>query len=167
MNRGKRVLVEGVVAGSVASLLSAVALAVAGRRENGHAAAPLNAISHWVWDRPALLQDRPSLRHTVPGVVVHHGASIFWATLHALVWGCSPVAKRVAPALAGAAAASAIACGVDYRLTPQRLTPGFEHRLSTGSMLAVYACFAIGLAAGSIAAGRVCEEMESEPSSRR
>jgi hypothetical protein len=45
-----------------------------------------------------------------------------------------------------------LACFVDYQLTPQRLTPGFEHRLSSRAMLAVYACFAVGLAIGSVAA---------------
>jgi hypothetical protein len=167
MNSWKRVLAEGTIAGSVASVLSTVALVVTGQRENGYAAAPVNAISHWIWDRPALHEDRASWRHTVPGYLVHHGASIFWATLHALAWGCSARAKRTGPALAGATAAAALACAVDYRVAPARLTPGFEHRLSTGSMLAVYACFALGLAAGSIAAGRICGKFDGGPSRRR
>lgn len=142
------------MAGSVASVASAAALVAAGRRENGHAAAPVNAISHWVWDNPALRQDRPSLRHTLIGYLVHHGASILWGTLHARAWGCRPEAKKPVPAAAGAVAAAAVACFVDYRLTPERLTPGFEHRLSRSSMAVVYGCFALGLALGSMAAGR-------------
>lgn len=152
MSHWKQALREGAIAGSVASMASAAALLVAGRRENGHAAAPVNAISHWVWDRPALRRDRPSLRHTLVGYLVHHGASIFWATLHARAWGCRPEAKQPGPAVAGAAAAAAVACFVDYRLTPRRLTPGFEHRLSRESLAAVYVCFALGLALGSMAA---------------
>lgn len=74
--------------------------------------------------------------------------------MHARAWGCRPQAKRPLAALAGGAAASALACFVDYRLTPQRLTPGFEHRLSSRAMFAVYACFALGLAIGSMAAPR-------------
>jgi hypothetical protein len=50
--------------------------------------------------------------------------------------------------------ASAIACAVDYTSTPKRLTPGFEHHLSKGSMGLVYACFALGLAAGCLLANR-------------
>ena len=57
-------------------------------------------------------------------------------------------------AAAGAVTAAAVACFVDYRLTPRRLTPGFEHRLSSKALLAVYACFAVGLAIGSMAAAR-------------
>lgn len=150
MNPWKQALHEGLVSGSVASLLSAAALALAGRRENGDAAAPVNAISHWVWDRPALYQNGPSIRHTLVGYLVHHTASVFWGVLHARAWGCRPLAKQPGPAMAGGAAAAAVACFVDFRMTPRRLTPGFEHRLSSGALLAVYACFALGLAIGSM-----------------
>ena len=154
MNPWKKALEEGLVAGSVASLTSALALAAAGRHENGFAAAPVNAISHWIWDRPALRVNRTTVRHTLVGYLVHHAASVFWGVLHARAWGMRREAKQPGPALAGAAAAAAVACFVDMRMTPDRLTPGFEHRLSIGSMAAVYACFALGLAAGSIAAGQ-------------
>lgn len=153
MNPWKKALEEGLVAGSVASLTSALALAAAGRHEIGFAAAPVNAISHWIWDRPALHVDRPTLRHTLVGYLVHHAASVFWGVLHARAWGMRREAKQPGAALA-AAAVAAVACFVDMRMTPERLTPGFEHRLSIGSMAAVYACFALGLVAGSIAAGQ-------------
>jgi len=39
-------------------------------------------------------------------------------------------------------------------MTPQRLTPGFEHRLSTPALLEVYTSFALGLALGSMVMGR-------------
>lgn len=146
-----RALREGVIAGTFASVFSAVALALAGRRENANAAAPVNATSHWIWDRPALREERTTLRYTLVGYLIHHGAASFWATLYALAWGGRPECKRPVPALAGAGAAAAVAAFVDYRMTPQRLTPGFEHRLSTRSMVAVYACFAVGLALGSMA----------------
>ena len=56
----------------------------------------------------------------------------------------------VASKLASAAAASAVACFVDYKLTPQRLHPGFDVRLSKRSLALVYGAFAIGLAAGAL-----------------
>jgi hypothetical protein len=154
MGAWNRALREGLLAGSVASLLSAAALAVAGRREDGHSAAPVNAIAHWFWGRSAFRENHASLRHTLAGYLVHHSASVFWATLHARAWGARPEAARAGPAAAGAAAAAAVACFVDYRLTPERLTPGFEHRLSSRALLGVYACFALGLALGSMAARR-------------
>jgi hypothetical protein len=154
MQSWKRALREGLVTGAAASVASTVALAICGRRESGNAAAPVNAVSHWVWDREALSANAPSVRHTLTGYLVHHGASIFWATLHARVWGMHEHNKRPLRALAGGAVASAVACFVDYRLTPERLTPGFEHRLSKTSMSAVYACFGLGLAVGSMALTR-------------
>ena len=150
MTSCKQALREGAVAGSVASLLSTAALARAGPRENGYAAAPVNAISHWIWGPPAFRVNRTTLRHTLAGYLIHHAASVFWGVLHALAWGVQPQAKRPLPALVGAAAAAAAAYFVDYRMTPERLTPGFEHRLSTRALVTVYASFALGLALGSI-----------------
>jgi len=145
---------EALIAGSVASIVSTAALLAAGRRELQRPAAPVNAISHWLWGDEALRQDSPSLRHTATGYVIHHAASIFWALLHARAWGERARAKRPLPALAGATAAAGIAYFVDFRLTPQRLTPGFEHRLSRPALAGVYASFAIGLALGSLLAAR-------------
>jgi len=149
MNPWTRALREGLVTGSIASVASTIVLALAGRRENGHAAAPVNAVSHWFWDRESLDVDEPTARHTLTGYLVHHGASVFWGTLHARAWGLHERNKRPLPAVAGCVAASAVACFVDYNLTPRRLTPGFEHRLSRRSMALVYAGFGAGLLLGT------------------
>jgi hypothetical protein len=153
-NPWRRAVREGLITGAAASIASTAALALCGRRETGNAAAPVNAVSHWVWDKEAFAADRPSARHTLTGYLVHHGAALFWATLHARAWGMHEENKRPLRALAGGAAASAVACFVDYRLTPERLTPGFEHRLSGKSMALAYACFGLGLALGSMALRR-------------
>jgi hypothetical protein len=152
MKSWKPALFEGAISGSAASVLSAAFLALAGHRECGHhPAAPVNAISHWIWDEAALREDGASARHTLAGFLIHHAASIWWGVWHARAWGTRPNSKRPLPALAGAATAAAVACFVDYRMTPERLTPGFEHRLSSRALLGVYACFAVGLALGSMA----------------
>jgi hypothetical protein len=149
MTTWKEALREGAVTGSIASLLSSAWLAWAGHRR-GHAAAPVNAISHWFFGDRALRRDEPGLLYTVGGYLTHHCASIFWGTLHAKAWGAKPEHKQVLPAIAGAAAASGIACFVDYQLTPKRLTPGFEHRLAKPELANVYVCFAVGLAIGTL-----------------
>jgi hypothetical protein len=154
MRSWRSTLREGFIAGSVASILSVAALLVAGRRGPQRPAAPVNAISHWLWGDGALHQDEPSLRHTASGYLIHHAASVFWGVLHARAWGERAEAKRPLPALAGAAVAAGVACFVDFRMTPHRLTPGFEHRLSRPALAGVYTCFAIGLALGSLLAGR-------------
>jgi len=141
---------EGLVSGSLASVLSAVYLAWAGQRR-GQPAAPMNAVSHWFFGDPALREREPSLLHTLTGYFIHHTASIFWGVLHAKAWGARPQAKAPIPAVAGAITAAGVACLVDYRLTPRRLTPGFEHQLGRPEMAKVYACFALGLAIGTLA----------------
>lgn len=145
-------VLRAVLAGGCASVLSAAALAMAGRREAGSTVAPLNAVSHWYWGREALHRQRLDLRHTVVGYATHHLAATFWAAglaayLHTRPRPATPVH------LAGASAAtSAIACFVDFNLTPERLTPGYEHRVSRKSLAWTYLLFAVGLAVGCAAA---------------
>lgn len=142
-------LAQGAVAGSLASVLSSLVLAWMGRRETGSASAPTNATSQWLWGDESLHQQQPDLRHTVNGYLIHHGASVFWATVYAAVARNRPALRSPAGIVAGAAATSALACFVDFNLTPGRLTPGFEHRLSRSARAAAYGAFAVGLAAGA------------------
>lgn len=147
--RQRAVWREALVAGSCASVLSAIALVWAGQREVRSPTAPLNAVSHWRWGKPALHKRGFSTRHTLLGYCIHHAASVWWAALHAAAMRRRPDARRPAVLLAGAATTSAVACVVDFQCTPERLTPGFEHHLSRPALAGVYALFAIGLAAGA------------------
>lgn len=90
-------------------------------------------------------------RHTLLGYLIHHGASVWWAGLHAAVMRRRRPQQKPAALLAGAAVTSALACVVDFRCTPERFTPGFEHHLSRKSIAGVYAVFALGLALGALA----------------
>lgn len=144
---------EGLVSGSLASVFSAAYLAWAGWRR-GVPAAPVNAVSHWFFGDRSLREDEPSLMYTLTGYLTHHVAALFWAVLHAKLWGTRPIGKEPLPAAAGAIAAASVACFVDYQLTPKRLTPGFEHRLGRPDMTGVYAYFALGLLVGSLAMRR-------------
>ena len=139
---------DALVSGSSASIASTAVLAAAGKAETGHAFAPTNAISHWYWGQPATRRNRLSWRHTALGYLTHHGASVFWATLYEKVFGARRAQASAAAALAQAGAVAAHACFVDFRLTPARLMPGYEQRLSRRSLAAVYAAFAAGLALG-------------------
>jgi hypothetical protein len=149
MTTWKQAFREGLVTGSLASVLSAAYLVLAGERR-GVPAAPTNAISHWIFGNRSLREDDPSLLYTATGYLIHHASSVFWGVLHAKAWGAKPQAKKPLPAVAGAVVAAGVANLVDYQLTPKRLTPGFEHRLGKPEMVHVYACFAIGLAIGSM-----------------
>jgi len=146
----KRALNRGVLSGTCASILSTLALAARGRSESGSALAPINAVSHWYWGDHATREDQPSFKYTVPGYLTHHATSIFWAVLFEKTFG-GRLGGRPGRAAAASVATAAIACFVDYQMTPQRLTPGFEHRLSKASLFLVYAAFAAGLAITEIA----------------
>jgi hypothetical protein len=145
----KQAFREGVVSGSLASVLSAAYLAWAGHRR-GQPAAPVNAVSHRFFGDRSLHQDDTSLKYTLTGYLTHHAAAVFWGVLHAKAWGARRQAKEPLPAIAGAVTAAAVASFVDYQLTPKRLTPGFEHRLGRPEMANVYAFFALGLAIGTM-----------------
>ena len=153
MTTWKQALREGLVSGSLASLASACYLLWAGDRID-RPAAPVNAVSHWFFGDPALHEDHASWKYTATGYLTHHVSSIFWAVLHAKAWGARPEAKQPLPAVAGAVAAAGVASFVDYQLKPKRLTPGFEHRLGRPEMVKVYACFALGMAVGSMLMNR-------------
>lgn len=146
---------EGLVGGSLASVLSTAVLAAAGRRQAGSAAAPVNAVSHWLWGDESLHEDRADLRHTLTGYLTHHLAAVFWATLYARLRGHP--ARTVPEALAGGLATSAAAAAFDYTLVPRRLTPGFEHRLSMAPMVATFGALAAGMALGALLLGKKYE----------
>ena len=150
----RNLLREGLVTGSVAGVVSGLALCFLGRRENGSLFAPINAVSHWLWRDRAFRKNGFSLRYTVPGYLIHHAMSVFWGSVHAGVFRCEHDAGRPARALAKGAATAAVACIVDYQMTPQRLTPGFERRLSPGALGGVYLAFGVGLAIGCMLVSR-------------
>jgi hypothetical protein len=133
--------------GAAASLLSAAVLAICGHVENRAPAGPLNGPSQWIFGRRAAYRRDPTLRHTLTGYAIHHATATGWALLHERIWGARKSQQSVAQRLGRAAVTAAVANFVDYRLTPQRLQPGFEAQLSKKSLVLVYAAFAVGLAA--------------------
>jgi hypothetical protein len=140
-----RTLERAAISGTVAAVLSTLALAALGRRESGSALAPINAVSHWYWgDRAARLDDA-SVKYTLPGYLTHHGASVFWALVFERLFG-RRARQDPATALATGATVATLAAAVDYTITPKRLTPGYEKRLSVPSLVVVYAAFGLGLA---------------------
>lgn len=145
-----RALKEGVVSGTLAGLFSAVVLMVTGKRDAGSPVAAINAESHWLWGGESLGENRLTLRHSLVGLATHQLSTMFWATLYAVVRGKRRPVHTVPEALLGGLATSAAAAVIDYTLVPKRLTPGFEHRLSKPSMVAVFAAIAGGIAVGAL-----------------
>lgn len=145
---------RGVVSGAASSALSTAALAALGKAGTGSMFAPTNAISHWLWGEKAARRDRPSMRYTATGYLIHHASATFWAVLFERFAGRRLDRKEPGATLAAATAMSAVACFVDYQLTPRRLHPGYEKRLSKPSLAVVYGAFGLGLAAGALMARR-------------
>jgi predicted aconitase len=150
MDNWKTMIGRGMWPGAAASLSSTVALALAGKNDSGSVFGATNAVSHWIYGDKAFRHGEPSLKYTLVGYAIHHASALFWATLFEQVAGKVLDRKDLRRTAAAAAAASAVACFVDYEMTPQRLKPGYERRLTTGSMALVYAAFGIGLAAGAM-----------------
>jgi hypothetical protein len=134
------------ISGTAASVLSAAVLALCGHIENRRPAGPLNGPSQWVFGRHAARIRKPSVRHTLTGLAIHHATATGWAFLHERSFGKDKEQQPLATRLSRAAVTAAVANVVDFQLTPQRLQPGFDQQLSRKSLLAVYAAFAIGLA---------------------
>lgn len=145
MKNWKQAVHDGAVSGASASIVSTLALAASGQRENGSIFAPTNAISHWLWGNRAARQNAPTARYTATGYLIHHASATFWAVLYEKWFGKQAVEKPL-PVLGKAAVMAGVACFVDYQMTPQRLHPGYEMRLSKTALFAVYAAFGLGLA---------------------
>ena len=156
------VLRRAAVSGTCASLLSTGMLACGGSVDCGSAFAPVNAVSHWIWGDRAIHTNRPSVRHTVLGYVIHHAMSVFWAAFYEGAMavsathgdahpGARPAAYPTTPTrVLGGLAIAGIACFVDLKCTPHRLTPGFERRLSPGMLALVYVAFGLALPLGAM-----------------
>jgi hypothetical protein len=149
MDNWKRVVVKGMVPGALASLTSTAALALRAKQESGSMFGGANAISHWLWGDKAFYRDEPSWKYTLVGYGIHHASSLFWAAIFEQVAEKVLDRKSVGVTTAAAAATAAVACFVDYNMTPKRLHPGYEERVSRKSLALVYGAFAVGLAAGA------------------
>lgn len=126
-------------------MTSGIVLAIAGVKDEGSAAGPLNGPSQWARGEREAYTTETSVRHTVVGYGIHHVMSVGWAILHERVTG-EGAAHSTARVFAHAAATAGIAYYVDYHLTPRRFRPGFDKHVSGPSIVAVYASFAAGLA---------------------
>ncbi len=150
MKTWEQAISDAVVTGAAASGASALALSVMSRVEAGHAAAALNGTSHWLWgDREAAAADEVSLRHTGVGAATHHASAYMWAVLHERFLG-DFAERSVRNAVLAGLGTAAFACAIDYTVTPKRLTPGFELRLSRPAMAVGFVALGLGIAAASI-----------------
>lgn len=135
---------DGVLSGTVGSILMTATAAWLGRRRTGSASAPTNATSQWIYGvDEASRQMQPSLRHTVTGFAIHEAAGLMWGTVYEKMQQRQSGASA---SLGAAAATTAIALVADYVVSPRRFTPGFEAHLKARDIALTYVSFGIGLA---------------------
>lgn len=146
---------DGAISGSVASIASTAVLTVCGEKDSNSAVAPTNATSRWIWGDRAAYHHGVDGRHTAVGYLIHHASSTLWAVVYEKWFGKKADKGDLGAALAGGAVVASLACFVDYKVTPYRLQPGFDKRLTTPSMFLTYATFGAALALRGLAiAGR-------------
>lgn len=136
--------------GAAATAATTLAVSICGALEEGNPVAPINAVSHIAWADEAARQTDASWQYTAVGLALNTAAVTSWAGVYEMFCGRTADRKDIAGALLGGALVSAAAYVTDYHIVPERLTPGFEKRLSNRSLLGVYTALALGLAAGSL-----------------
>lgn len=133
------------VTGAIASACALAALLVVSRRETGKPFAALNGSSQLVHGDKALRAREPSLRFTVPALLIHHASAHWWAAAQE-----HPALIRRVPAPAVRASGLMVCAAIlDYGLLPRRLSPGYEGQLSARGIGLVFGAIAAGLALGS------------------
>ena len=137
--------VEVLVAGSVASLASSLALLVCGKLENGRALATHNGPSQWVHGTAAGHVRSVSLRYTLTGAVIHHASACWWAGVYRAIFRQPPPVDTMVAHLGRGAVVAVLANIVDYGLMPERFQPGFDKHVSRPSLAVTYAAFGLGL----------------------
>jgi putative flippase GtrA len=144
-----------VLPGIVAGALSTLALGALARLVGKHPAAPVSAVSHWVWPQEVNQTARPRTRHFMTGLAIHHLMSIGWAAVNAFTLAaiqesrepCSDSPSEYLERIALAGAMTLAAAFSDYVVVPKRFTPGFEFHLRVPQIAAVYVAFGAGLVA--------------------
>ena len=143
------IALAALITGSIASVVTTVALASLAAAEGKGPLQPVNSTSHWLHGEEAALVRGADATHTAVGYGTHHASALFWAV--PFEWRRSQSQDRSVSSIArDASVMAAIAAVVDYGMVPKRLTPGWEDVLSKRSIAATYVALAGGLAIGAL-----------------
>ena len=139
---------DGIGRAQFVAASAALAVAAVGWLENGDAATPLNAVSHIAWGDESFERAELSVKYTGAGLALNQVSVASWALLHEWIFGRARDEGKWGISLAGGFLVSALAYLVDFKLVPEKLKPGFERKLSSGSLIAVYLLLALALGWG-------------------
>ena len=143
-------LQDALVTGSIVCVVTVAAAAFRGMTDSSSAVAPINATSHVVYGAEAGDVVALDWKHTMLGLAINAGASVFWATLYERLFGRAGNRSDVGRSLLGGGVVAALAYFVDYHLMPKRLTPGWEERVSVRSLAMIFGAMALSLPMRSI-----------------
>ena len=143
-------LQDALIAGSIVAAATIAAVALRGLNDSGSAVAPINASTHVVYGPEAGGYDEPDFKHTLPGLAINAGASVFWAAVYERLFGRAVTRSDVGKALLGGGAVAGLAYLLDYHLLPKRLTPGWEERVSGRSLAMIFGVMALTLPVWSL-----------------
>ena len=79
MDTTLRLSISALVTGTVASIVSTVALAALARSEGKSGVQPTNSTSHWLHGDEAARRENADIAHTSVGYATHHASAVFWA----------------------------------------------------------------------------------------
>jgi len=149
MKAAQRPIGRIALSGAAASVASAAAALACSHLETGHAARPMNAVTH-ILDGGEPPRDNGHMgRNTAIGFTIHTAASMWWALFYEGLLG-RHARRTPAHAVLDGAALAAVAYAVDYFVVSERFRPGFERYLSGRSLFCVYAALAAGFAVATI-----------------
>ena len=139
---------DSIVRSQLVAASAALAVAAVGQLENGDAVVPLNAVSHIAWGDESFEQSEISLKYTGAGLALNQVSVASWALLHEWIFGKARDQGKWQISLAGGFLVSPLAYLVDFKLVPDRYKPGFERKLSSGGLLAIYLLLSLALGWG-------------------
>ena len=139
------------LAGSTATVVSALVLGLAAMAEGLPFWMPLNATSHGLHGEAAAGVLALDFSHTGLGALIHVAACFFWAAVAVLMLRRVRQRRRT-PAWVARLGAALLAGLVDYGLMPARLTPGWELVLPPAGVVLGLAGMGVGIALGLLAA---------------
>jgi hypothetical protein len=143
-----RTIARVILGSTLTSIATTAAVMILSKRDTGHPAAGLNAVSHILWGDEAGRRNHFDLKHTALGTGLNSMAMLSWSAVGELL----PRPRGPLGAIRNGLLLSGLAYVTDYYVVPRRLTPGFEKRLSRESMLETYLVLAGAYALGSVLA---------------
>jgi len=127
------------------AVASTVAVMAFGAIERRAPFLPANAISHMIYGEEAFDVERANAKYSVPGLLLNLGAMFAWSCVAEFLFFLFRARPgEIAMTAVVAVLTTVLAFVVDFRVVPERFTPGFERVISRNALAMVYVTLAVG-----------------------